>query len=126
MRDVSKWRVIGLRVFLWGGKYRGDRTGLQEALRSGHAETVGSQGAPASLTSGWARALVSSTAHAAGEEGGTPGNDAPPLSVASPAHWNWPPALIGSSKDGTFQWAGPVLWSSTWLNLVFSWVLEVE
>lgn len=78
---------------------------------------------PASLTSGWARALVSSAAHAAGEEGGTPGNDAPPLSVTSPAHWNWPLVLIGSPpEDGTFQWAGPVLWSSTWPYLVFSWV----
>lgn len=93
---------------------RGPRPGLQEALRSGHAATVGPQGAPASLTSGWARALVSSTAHAAGEEGGTPGNDAPPLSVTSPAHRSRPLALIGSPpKDGTLQWAGPVLRTST-------------
>lgn len=82
--------------------------------------------APASLTSGWARARarVRSTAHAVAEEGGTPGNDAPPLSVTSPAHWGWPLALIGlPPKDGTFQGAGPVPWSSTWPYLVLPWGL---
>lgn len=61
----------------------------------------------ASLTSGWARALVSSTAHEAGEEGGTPGNDAPPLSVTSPAprqascpHW------FASSRGRDFSVGG--------------------
>lgn len=83
MRDGSKARGTALKVTTAGTQTQSPR--IPTDLR--RVDTVGAPGrAPtASLTSGWARALVSSTAHAAGEEGGTPGNDAPPLFAASSA-----------------------------------------
>lgn len=130
MRDISKWRVIWLKVFLWGGEYpTGTSPQTPRTPRSEHAEAVGPQGALASLTSGWARALVSSAAHARERKEGLLATTPRPFPLlVPPTGTGLSPSLALllrtglSSGRGLF---GGLRLGLTWSSLGFGWP-EVE